>query len=372
MELLQQRHGTTVFYLVSEAIPPSYYQRLSKEIIGRRLDVRLSSYCRVEKNLSAAFFKLLYKAGVRSLTFGAEAAENRILKLIDKGNTVEDIQNTIRVAHGSGIHVKFNFIPDYPTITWPEVQRSIAFVRDNFDYIDELNAQFFDLSSNSIILKEQEQHGLEAVHGNPIQTNHGVHSIAFVRTAGLTESDSRRTRDAFGRLASDVREHRRIRDLVNLVQMPQFDWKKAAFVLATDLVSAELPFDLSQRVDGHDAFPRLGRDVFVLYAPETGRRITCGPEAKDIVEVSDRLAVFTIDDVVRHVVARRDVSDIGQVAADVQHSLEVMLRNGMIADITHPWFELENASGNGSDVRSVGLTSLREAARLISSVRVAQ
>ena len=331
IKLLRKRYGTTVFYLVSEAISPSYYTRLAKEILKQRIDVRLSSYCRVEKTFTADFFSLLHKAGVRSLTFGAEATEDRILALIDKGNTVSDIRKTIRLAHASGIHVKFNLIPDYPTITWQEVQNMLSFITDNIDFIDEINPQFFDLSSNSIILQEQEQHG--------------IHSIAFERKTGLTPVQLQSTRDAFQVLEGELKSHRRIRDLLNLVSMPKFDWQRASFVLTANLESIELFFNPLEpkRSDGRNIFPRLSEPVLVLSDTRSRRRLVCRPVVAAILETSAKLSVFTIGDVLQLMPELNEFSDKSSTIDLLQRCLVVMLRNGMIADIMHPWFDIKES-----------------------------
>jgi len=341
MEALQGQFGIMFFWLVSESITPSYYAKLSKAILSRGLDIRMASYCRVEKTYNASFFQLLYKAGVHSLTFGVEATEDRILVLIKKGNTVDDIRRTIRYASAAGIHVKVNLIPDYPTISWEEVQRSIVFIRENIDFIGKLNPQFFDLSSNSIIAEEENAHGLCVSNHRPIQTRHGYHSLSFVRKSGLTPEQIRRTREAFTCLVGDIEVYRRSKDLLNLVGSQWFDWGKASFVLVSDIEVAKLHFDPSEPDcrDGDAKYIRLETPVLVLSCPTSRSRLTGTHVVQAILDTADSLGLFFVDDVIRHMASDWDIAGPHDYKPLVERCLDSMVASGLVEHIMHPWLD---------------------------------
>jgi radical SAM superfamily enzyme YgiQ (UPF0313 family) len=341
LEDLQREFGVSSFWLVSECISPSYYAKLAKAIVSRGLDIRMFSYSRVEKSYTADFFRLLHKAGVRGLTFGVEATNDRVLELIDKGNTVDDVRRTIRYASAAGICVTFNLIPDYPTISWSEVQQSVAFIRENIDFIGKLSPQFFDLSSNSIIAEEEEAHGLCVRRDRPVQTRHGYHSLSFIRRKGLSPDQVRRTQDVFTCLVGDIEVYRRSRDLLNLVRSDGFDWRKASFVLAPDMEVAEVHFDPSapDHRGGDSMYTRLEHSVTVLSCPRSKSRLTGTHVIRAILETSDSLRLFSLSDVVRQMRAEWDGKETDRHWSLIERSLDAMVATGLVERIMHPWID---------------------------------
>ena len=80
---------------------------------------------------------LLRKSGACVLKFGAESGNNRILKLISKGITVEDTIKTNLKAKKYGIIPVFALMVGFPTETFEEINKTIDFIfrlkKDNPD-----------------------------------------------------------------------------------------------------------------------------------------------------------------------------------------------------------------------------------------------
>ena len=62
-----------------------------------------------------------------------------------------------------------------------------------------------------------------------------------------------------------------------------------------------------------------------------------------ILETSAKLSVFTIGDVLQLMPELNEFSDKSSTIDLLQRCLVVMLRNGMIADIMHPWFDIKES-----------------------------
>jgi hypothetical protein len=299
----------------------------------------MASFCRVEKSYDAAFFQLLARAGVRVLCFGVEATEDRLLDLINKGNTVKDIVNTIRYARAAKIHIAFNVIPDYPTITWDEVLRSVEFVRENIDFIDALNPQLFELSDHSAIAQELNAHGLAVAGDETEQSNRGLHTRGFTRIRGLSPLQEQKTREIYTHLVSDVAIYHKTRDLVSRVERAGFSWRKAVFVLADDIEHLQVPFDPSEPIEDASGprFHRLDDPVLVVSSLSTHRRLSSPAVLLAILETADALGAFTIDDVMTYMQDEWEVSDPQLCRRLLQVCLRALLVNGMIDDVLHPW-----------------------------------
>ena len=361
MASLQRLHGVDRFYLVSDAIPPKYYKELANAIISSGLRVRLNSYCRVEKTHDFAFFELLGRAGVESLTFGVEATEDRILKLIDKGNTVLDVRKSIRFAHAAGVKVFFNLIPDYPTITWDEIQNTVRFIRENVDYIWRLNPQFFALSTNSQIANEQEEHGLVVDTDRLVGTNHGVHSLPFVRNRGLSPEQLSQVHELFPRLAADMVLYQRTRHLVRLASADGFDWRRAEFMLTKEFQLCELNFDpLSPtRENGQTHFERLRDPQVFLYSPTTGRWVRHTPTIARIIHVGAAKGVFSIGDVATGIPEGDNVVE-GYLEDETIQSVMDLLADGFIERVFHPWLGGFDSSDELASTGSLPMTTAVE------------
>ncbi len=89
--------------------------------IGKQF-IRADTLCRLEKD----FLELLVKAGVKRFVIGAESGSPRILKMIKKRVTVEEIIESNRKLIGSSIQPAFLFMMGLPTETPEEVGESLA------------------------------------------------------------------------------------------------------------------------------------------------------------------------------------------------------------------------------------------------------
>jgi radical SAM superfamily enzyme YgiQ (UPF0313 family) len=74
-------------------------------------------------------------AGFRGISFGIETGSNRIMKLIKKGETIEDNIRAVRIAKEVGFTVRGSFILGFPTETLKETLETIKLaVKNPFDF----------------------------------------------------------------------------------------------------------------------------------------------------------------------------------------------------------------------------------------------
>jgi len=99
-------------------------------IVERRLDIRFNFYVglrvdTVDEELLAAF----KAAGCTFISYGCESGNDRVLKAIRKGITVEDVTNAVRITKKVGINHKVNFIIGHPTETYNDAMDTIRLAR---------------------------------------------------------------------------------------------------------------------------------------------------------------------------------------------------------------------------------------------------
>lgn len=132
MEELIAQTCETGFHFVDEAAPPALMKALALEIIRRKLVVTWWTNIRFEKNFTQDLCLLLKASGCIAVSGGLEVASDRLLALIDKGVTVEQVAKVTRHFTESGIMVHAYLMYGYPTQTEQETIDSLELVRQLF------------------------------------------------------------------------------------------------------------------------------------------------------------------------------------------------------------------------------------------------
>ena len=79
--------------------------------------------------------KRMKKAGCWQVLYGFESGDDRMLKLLKKGNTVEMNKRAIRLTKEAGLEVRGDFIVGTPGETWESIERTVRFAIDmRLDY----------------------------------------------------------------------------------------------------------------------------------------------------------------------------------------------------------------------------------------------
>jgi len=133
MEELIIQTGQNGFHFVDEAAPPALMRALALEILRRKLTVTWWTNIRFEKSFSKDLCILLKASGCIAVSGGLEVASDRLLKLIDKGVTVEQVAKVTRNFTESGIMVHAYLMYGYPTQTIQETIDSLEMVRQLFE-----------------------------------------------------------------------------------------------------------------------------------------------------------------------------------------------------------------------------------------------
>ena len=132
MEALVAETGQTGFHLVDEAAPPAQLRALATEILRRGLAVTWWGNIRFEKTFTPELCALLAQSGCIAVSGGLEVANDRLLALIRKGVTVEQVARVTKAFADAGIMVHAYLMYGYPTQTVQETVDSLELVRQLF------------------------------------------------------------------------------------------------------------------------------------------------------------------------------------------------------------------------------------------------
>ncbi|MFZ4105526.1 B12-binding domain-containing radical SAM protein [Flavobacterium sp.] len=133
MEELIAQTGENGFHFVDEAAPPALMREVALEIIRRKLVVTWWTNIRFEKSFTSDLAFLLKESGCIAVSGGLEVASDRLLNLIKKGVTVEQVAQVTRNFTESGIMVHAYLMYGYPTQTIQETIDSLEMVRQMFE-----------------------------------------------------------------------------------------------------------------------------------------------------------------------------------------------------------------------------------------------
>jgi radical SAM superfamily enzyme YgiQ (UPF0313 family) len=187
MEEIIAKTGENGFHFVDEAAPPALMRALALEILKRKLVVTWWTNIRFEKNFTKDLCLLLKASGCIAVSGGLEVASDRLLALIDKGVTVEQVAQVTLNFTEANIMVHAYLMYGYPTQTTQETIDSLEMVRQLFE-LGIIQSGFwhqFALTSHSPIYAEPTKYGIIPVY-NPI--TFANNDVRFTDKTGLDHS----------------------------------------------------------------------------------------------------------------------------------------------------------------------------------------
>ncbi len=187
MEELIAQTGESGFHFVDEAAPPALMREVALEILRRNLVVTWWTNIRFEKSFSKDLCFLLKTSGCVAVSGGLEVASDRLLKLIDKGVSVDQVANVTRNFTEAGIMVHSYLMYGFPTQTIQETVDSLEMVRQLFE-MGIVQSGFwhqFSMTAHSPIGNNPEEFGVKPVRKEILFAHNDVE---FIDESGLDHS----------------------------------------------------------------------------------------------------------------------------------------------------------------------------------------
>jgi radical SAM superfamily enzyme YgiQ (UPF0313 family) len=171
VEALIRETGQTGFHFVDEAAPPKALKSLANALLQRKLDISWWGNIRFEKSFNADLCQLLADSGCIAVTGGLEVASDRLLKLMKKGVSVEQVARVTRAFSDAGILVHAYLMYGFPTQTAQDTVDALEYVRQLFaaGCIQSGFFHRFTCTVHSPVGKHPEQYGV-TLHPPPHAT----------------------------------------------------------------------------------------------------------------------------------------------------------------------------------------------------------
>ena len=124
--------GQTGFHFVDEAAPPKSLKALAAELQRRNLAISWWGNIRFEKTFTPALCQQLADSGCIAISGGLEVASDRLLTLMKKGVSVEQVARVTKGFADAGILVHAYLMYGFPTQTVQDTVDALEYVRQLF------------------------------------------------------------------------------------------------------------------------------------------------------------------------------------------------------------------------------------------------
>ena len=132
IERIVAETGHTGFHFVDEAAPPKMLRALAEELQRRNLAISWWGNIRFEKSFTPELCLQLADSGCIAVSGGLEVASDRLLALMKKGVSVDQVARVTRAFTDAGVLVHAYLMYGFPTQTVQDTVDALEYVRQLF------------------------------------------------------------------------------------------------------------------------------------------------------------------------------------------------------------------------------------------------
>ena len=133
IEQIVAETGQTGFHFVDEAAPPKALKALAEELLRRGVQISWWGNIRFEKTFTPELCELLAQSGCIAMSGGLEVASDRLLQLMKKGVSVEQVAQVTKGFADAGVLVHAYLMYGFPTQTVQDTVDALEYVRQLFE-----------------------------------------------------------------------------------------------------------------------------------------------------------------------------------------------------------------------------------------------
>ena len=142
------------------AISPNQMMRISREIIKETIKVSWWCWTRLDKHFTKEIFELAKKAGCRSVSFGMESANQRLLDLVQKGVNLDTAKRVLKNCHEAGIEAQLQMMVGLPTETKEEALETISFLIENRNILHQVTFNVYYFTPGCLVYENPAKYGI--------------------------------------------------------------------------------------------------------------------------------------------------------------------------------------------------------------------
>jgi len=185
IEAIIAETGQTGFHFVDEAAPPKILKALAEELLRRKVLISWWGNIRFEKTFTPELAQLLAKSGCIAMSGGLEVASDRLLKLMKKGVSVNQVAQVTKSFSDAGILVHAYLMYGFPTQTVQETVDSLEYVRQLFvnGCIQSGFFHRFSCTVHSPVGLNPQEYGIKLIPLPPV--SFAKNDIGFIDPSGI-------------------------------------------------------------------------------------------------------------------------------------------------------------------------------------------
>jgi radical SAM superfamily enzyme YgiQ (UPF0313 family) len=185
IEQIVKETGQTGFHFVDEAAPPKALKALAEELIRRNVHISWWGNIRFEKTFTPELAELLAESGCIAMSGGLEVASDRLLTLMKKGVSVEQVAQVTKGFSEAGILVHAYLMYGFPTQTVQDTVDALEYVRQLFENGCIQSGFFhrFACTVHSPVGLNPKEYGIELIPLPPV--SFGKNDIGFIDPTGV-------------------------------------------------------------------------------------------------------------------------------------------------------------------------------------------
>ena len=163
IEAVVAETGHSGFHFVDEAAPPKALKAMAEELQRRQTTISWWGNIRFEKSFTPEVCQLLAESGCIAVSGGLEVASDRLLKLMKKGVSVDQVARVTRAFSDAGILVHAYLMYGFPTQTVQDTVDALEYVRQLFleGCIQSGYFHRFACTVHSPVGKQPEEYGIK-------------------------------------------------------------------------------------------------------------------------------------------------------------------------------------------------------------------
>ena len=185
IQRIVEETGQTGFHFVDEAAPPKALKALAQELIRRDLQISWWGNIRFEKTFTPELAELLAQSGCIAMSGGLEVASDRLLTLMKKGVSVEQVARVTKGFSDAGILVHAYLMYGFPTQTVQDTVDALEYVRQLFEHGCIQSGFFhrFSCTVHSPVGKNPADYGVQLIPLPPV--SFAKNDIGFIDPTGV-------------------------------------------------------------------------------------------------------------------------------------------------------------------------------------------
>jgi hypothetical protein len=185
VEAIVRETGQTGFHFVDEAAPPKALKALAAELQRRQVAISWWGNIRFEKTFTPQLCRELAASGCIAISGGLEVASDRLLALMKKGVSVDQVARVTRSLSDAGILVHAYLMYGFPTQTVQDTVDALELVRQLFEAGCIQSGFFhrFTCTVHSPVGKHPEQYGVTLL---PLpEVSFAKNDVGFIDPTGV-------------------------------------------------------------------------------------------------------------------------------------------------------------------------------------------